>query len=71
MIKRPVINLSGYEGSQRMVGLSSGTTVFDASVVRISGNPEPPQVVVVTEDSSPTLQVGLGESMFLSLTQSF
>jgi hypothetical protein len=69
-MKHPVTNLIGYEGSQRIVGVSSGTTLFDASLVRISGNPEPTQVVVVREDFSPTLQVGSEAPPFLTLTQS-
>ena len=68
-LKHSITNLIGYEGSQRVFGLSSGTTMFDASVVRVSGNSAAPQVVVVREDFSRTIQVGSQDPLYPTITR--
>jgi hypothetical protein len=66
-INYPVTRVNGHKSSQRLVGVQSGTAVFGASPsIRITGVANPAEVLVVQQETSQTLQIGVEETSSLT-----
>jgi hypothetical protein len=59
-INYPATVVNGYQNGLRFVGVQAGTAVFGASPsIRITGFGNPAEVVVVQQELSQTLQIGV------------
>jgi hypothetical protein len=66
-INYPATRVSGFQGGPRFVGVNAGTAVFaPSSSIRLTGNGIPAEIVVVQQELSKTLQIGVQETNSLT-----